>query len=162
MGLVAVLVAVAGAATFQLPDVCLCNPSSSSPVLNSCLFRYTMEVSFAPCPSNVTAQLVTNEGKSLQCVCATKLPPCQSLSCFVTFSVSSALYAVLSDSVKSGAKVDVYSELEYLYGENAELLVQYRARNGLFGTTLRRHGSGDASGQVFWYGLSPIAEVLMQ
>jgi hypothetical protein len=155
------LVALGAAAPhYQLPDVCLCGPNSSRALLR-CTFRSQLGAPFLPCVLNTTSAFVTSEGEQLSCACANDFPPCLGLTCFASIAVSSALYAVL-EPPEAGSTLDVYTGVEYLYGENAELLVAYRSREGLFGTTLRRHGAADAeTGQVFWYGLSPLAEVLM-
>jgi hypothetical protein len=157
---VGLVVLVAAAPTYQLPNVCLCGPTPQ-PTLLTCSFRNQLGSPFLPCVLNTTTRLVTSEGEQIACACAGGFPPCLDLTCFASLAVSSALYAVLEPPA-AGSIVDVYTGLEYLYGENAELLVAYRSREGLYATTLRRHGAANAaSGQVFWYGMSPLAEMLV-
>ncbi len=157
--LLALIGLAASAPTFQLPDVCLCGPTLTNPTLLNCSFRTELSAPFAPCVSNSTTSLVTSEGEHLSCACANDFPSCLGLTCFASLVVSGAQYAVLEPPA-AGSTVDVYTGVEYLYGENAELLVAYRSKEGLYATTLRRHGAADAArGQVFWYGLSPLAEV---
>ena len=154
------LVLASAAPTYQLPDVCLCSPNAQ-PALLQCSFRTQLASPFRPCAVNTTTSLVTSEGERILCACTAGFPACQDLTCFASLSVTAALYAVLDPPV-AGSTVDIYTGLEYLYGENAELLVAYRSREGLYATTLRRHGAADAAtGQVFWYGMSPLAEALM-
>ena len=107
--------------------------------------------------SNVT--VATGEGR-LNCLCLTKIPPLDDLNGFLPTIVSSAAWAILYDQFDPSRFIDQFTELEYLYRESAELLLNYKSKDGmLFGTTLRRSkvSPGD---QNFWYGFTAEAEAL--
>ncbi len=170
-----------------LPSICFCGDStsqnaSSLPGIRQCLYRSGIGSSFHDCPtifkSNV--KFATSDGTQMTCSCALGFPSsCSKLSCFATFSLSgSAMWAFVFDEFSPGRVIDANSELEYLYGDNSQLLIQYQSSDGLFATDIRRHDGGinqdqrflsfvlkeivsvPVGDQVFWYGLSPIAEVL--
>lgn len=154
----------ASAIQFTLPDVCLCNDAKGpQPLLLECSLRVDGQTSMSPCWSqgvfNTTKLLKLAPSIALvSCICLGPFPEMHSLYGFVDTLVSSATWAVLSPKA---APVDRYVELEYLYGEHAELLVQYKSSEGLYGTTLRRHGQGNGN-QTFWYGPSPLLELFMK
>jgi len=164
-GLLLVLLSLSLVCGFTLPDVCLCDTTAVAVV--SCQAR-TSKVPMADCLDqgvvvryNVTIP-VTGEG-NLTCLCFSGFPAFTDLNGFVATEVSSASWAILYDKLDPTRVIDQYTELEYLYGENAELLLSYKSKDKtLFGTTLRRSVMATGGKQTFWYGFDPMAEALWQ
>lgn len=146
--------------SYTLPDVCLCN-KGAAPELQSCSIRTGLEAAFLPCASSITfkspVRLASGEG-NLTCLCLLSFPAFDDLGGFMQSLVSSASYAVLYAKFDPSHYVDAYVALEYLYGENAELLPVYQSKSGLFASTLRR-STVAAGSQVFWFGFDARAEL---
>ena len=150
-----------------LPDVCVCNFGGAAPVINRfrCEFRPSGSLGMTACLGfNIDVfnrTMLNSEFDTLSCSCVSGFPACKDVDCFATMDVSPpASYAVISPPAQKNQTVDIYTGLEYLYGESFELLMQYRSTTGSYGTDLRRKAAPPATDQNFWYGFHATAEVL--
>ena len=155
---------------YDLPDLCLCNGEGQNVSVLACTFRTSKRIPMEDCGS----QIVVKDGVTLQkgplaenpgnmtCTCFLKIPVFPNITGLVNLLVSNADWAVLyrNGQFDPSRVVDRYSELEYLYGRNAEMLMVYPGPEGSFSSTLRRSDAHDASGQTFWYGFDPLADAL--
>lgn len=157
---------VAVSASFiGLPNICVCSDAASlAPTsIASCNYRPSMDEPFSSCQVSLkhNVSFSTNDGgQKMICSCAVGFPvTCKALSCFATFSLNkSASWAFVFEEFQPGRIIDAYNQLEYLYGENSQLLIQYRSASGLYATDIRRHSGMPVGNQVLWYGLSPLVE----